>query len=395
MYSFSSDRPTNFIGKIAAIGQGGSGKTYMINKLSNYLAGKEIFPWNEEKNLAGTIGVTPYTLDFQGGRVIINDNPGQNSLELVRTAIAKQGDVYQGLVIVADALGWNFRKLGVYHAESIRQYSQLDDMPISIIISKRDLSDFLYQHEDTLRSIALLIEDTVLNANNGQQYRFHDRAFNRDTSFKLELEDEDLIPFTNIEQIIVNRLDDWVKEYPVFGLTPMNIRLLTRSLLLGYCDLIKNAVDQEAFPQFKAIQDSFEAIDEDLVNRLNYHRPTAYETHAHWIKLAGSDPEGNPKKNEPPIIKSMFSFENVITVLKEFVLASENKVKNYVNGIKKYGKKMKWTVVNYAFTDSVTNHGQRLIHDTVQGLIQEMAKRNKKKEAEVDLSLDGLGLDNF
>ena len=120
MFVTSDDRKTDFLGKIAALGQGGSGKTFLINTIANYLAEKQVYNWDEESNMAGTIAVTPYMLDFPDKRrIIINDNPGQDSLEFIRNIIASQGDVYQGLVVVVDAVGWNFRNVGLYQAKSL------------------------------------------------------------------------------------------------------------------------------------------------------------------------------------------------------------------------------------------------------------------------------------
>ena len=43
---------TLFLGRIAFLGQGGSGKTRAIQQIANELAGKELYPWSEEKNIA-------------------------------------------------------------------------------------------------------------------------------------------------------------------------------------------------------------------------------------------------------------------------------------------------------------------------------------------------------
>ena len=143
--SYSSDpRRNKFVGKLAAIGQGGSGKTYLISHLANMVAERDVYNWEEEQQMSGTIAVTPYTLDFNewGKRLVINDNPGQDSLDMVRRILASQGDVYQGLMIVVDSLGWNFRRIGLFQAISLSEFTKfevLNYMPVIIIVTKRDL----------------------------------------------------------------------------------------------------------------------------------------------------------------------------------------------------------------------------------------------------------------
>ena len=53
-----------FVGKFAAVGQGGSGKTRAVAEIANYLSNRTKYGWIEESNLAGTLTVTPYSVSL-------------------------------------------------------------------------------------------------------------------------------------------------------------------------------------------------------------------------------------------------------------------------------------------------------------------------------------------
>ena len=75
--------PNTFIGKIGAIGTQASGKTRALMAVANFTSRKSIYSWDEDDNIAGTNTVQPYTVEFSNiaRRVVLDDNPGQNSLE--------------------------------------------------------------------------------------------------------------------------------------------------------------------------------------------------------------------------------------------------------------------------------------------------------------------------
>lgn len=382
---------STFVGKIAALGQGGSGKTYMTNQLANHLAKQEVFSWREEEQMAGTIGVTPYSIDFPDGRrVIINDNPGQNSLELVRQAIASQGNVYQGLLLVADGVGWNFRDIGIYHAEPILK-NMGPEAPVAVIITKKDLRDYIIS-TGKLEEMAEVLARAVHSVHDGMVVPYRDRAFRRDGSFKLRLPDTNFVPLTAMEQVLVNALDEWLRMMLIPGFTPMNVRLMVRSLLLGFCEFMLSVA-----PDIASLYPQFNAIDPDLVNRLNYHRPTAFETGTGWLKLAGQDRDSNPLKHEPPIICSFFDEQAIRIVLREFVMTDDRRVSEYIQEVKNKG----WNVVTHAYTDSVSLNGRDKVATTVQNLMDAMTvedsapKLKQSAKVENELSLQALGLDDF
>lgn len=383
----SDPQKNKFIGKIAAIGQGGSGKTYMINSLANYIAKKDIYIWDEESAMPGTIGVTPYTLDFNDvrKRIVINDNPGQDSLDMVRRILASQGDVYQGLCIVCDSIGWNFRKIGVFQAISISEFTKferLSYMPVILVISKRDLHQKLLNPQ-ILDKISDIFEKAANSIEQGREMYFRNRAFNRNGTFTIDLVNHDLIPFTIMEQVLTNALDLWMASDPIIGFTKMNIRLFVRSFLLGYCEAMKSVINIAEYPVFSSLSDP------RLVNKLNYHRPTAYETATGWNKLGGDI-------SEPPILRSVFNKTTIKTILKNFVLANESEISTFIDEVKSIGLQHRWKVVDYTFTDSVTRNGKENLISTFKTIMDDIEQQTTNTAKTFIHSRDtDLGLDEF
>lgn len=375
-------RKTKYAGKIAAIGQGGSGKTFLTNQLANHLAGKQLYSWDEEANMAGTIGVTPYTLDFPGNkRLVVNDNPGQDSLDLVRQAMASQGDVYQGLLIVTDSLGWNFRNIGVYQAITMRGHAKVEDLPVSVVVSKRDLCELLSQ-PTMMTELAEQVVAAVDTIRDGVWLEYNDRVFRGRRKTQVKMDNPELIPLTAVEQVATNALDNWLFKRPIPGFTPMNVRLLVRSLLLGYCEFML-----QIEPDIATKHPSFNAINTELKNRLNYHRPTAFETGTGWEKLGRG-------MNEPPVVRRTMTVANVKTMLGRFVLASEVKIKQFVDEVQALELEKNWHLVSHTFTDSVSNEGRERVKHTLEQLMVAMEGQLATK-VETPTSVADLGLEEF
>lgn len=373
-----------YVGKVASIGQGGSGKTYMINSMVNYLAEKEVYSWDEEKNMAGTIGVTPYSLAFPGKkRIIVNDNPGQDSFEAIRQMIASMGEVYNGYILVCDSIGFNFRNIAIAQIKSMLDANTNQTfVPIVIIISKKDLRDTLLQ-TNIIKDLSKIIAESIKNIHHGLEIKFRDRAFNKNGLYTVKLKDQALIPFTIAEQVLTNAIDDWLKKDPINGFTSMNVRLLVRALLLGYCEAMKKTIDLSKYPAFSSMGDPH------LVNRLNYHRPTAFETGSGWEKLGGSAIQ------EPPILKHSFDPKTVELIFKNYVFASEEKIDSFLKELRKLGQIYKWKIVGKAFTNSIDLKGKEEIKQVLAKLIDHIYELKQKKTSSKIKDFSSLGLDEF
>lgn len=372
-----------FLGRVALLGQGGSGKTRAIQEIANELVGKEQYSWSEEKNLAGTLTITPYSLKTSSGiQVIVNDNPGQSSLDLVRQSAAMSGTNYAGIILFTDACAWNFKQIGLQHARFISQYIRdPNPIPVLVITSKTDLRDIL-SSKKVIDHHSSLIADTVQDMMRGQKIIYFDRVNNQAKSFEIRQGREQSLYFTQLEQVIVNALQTDHRENEFPGFTQMNIRLYTRSLLLGFCDLVIQWMTDSRIPD---IYPELNAFDENLINALNYFRPTAYETASTWEQFHG---EG---KNEPPLIKEAFDKNSIKAVIQEFVLGSKEKHDHFLNALGREGIEERWNIIGGVYTNSITKEGKNEMMKALEQLFYAVAGNKGHKE----LSFTDLGLDNF
>jgi len=390
----------SFIGKFAAVGQGGSGKTRGIAEIANYLAKQILYPWNEDSNMAGTLTVTPYSMSIpitkkmtngyfnqqeNVRRIILADNPGQNSLELVRISVAKSGANYKGLLIFADAIGWNFRTVGLSHAKSIINFLDSTDIPIALITSKADII-IAFQQTSFLNEIIVCISDTVKSAINGQKIPFYDRVLNSQKQFQLKILEGGWIQFTQLEQLMVNSLDAKFNQSE-HGFTVMNRRLFVRSLLLGYCDYYR-----KEYPEYIKSYPVFNAIDDNLLNSLNYHRPTSYETGTPWKVLASQRRSGaGVTKNEPPFRLEAFDDDGMNYVLRNFCLGTQSRHYELEALLRDKSNNFSWNLVASAYTDSVTRPGIEKMLMCIQKLVEEAELQVEQKMKVTDLDKLGLG----
>ena len=375
-----------FIGKFAAVGMGGAGKTRAVLEIANFLSGQKKYSWSEEEYIAGTMTVTPYSiiLPNKNKKIIIADNPGQNSLELVRISVAKSGGDYKGILIFADALGWNFNEVGIIHAESIAQYLNSNDLPVAFITSKADMI-IKMQQTGLLTDIAGVIANAVTLTFDKMMVPFFDRIKRKSSHFQLKKND-DWIPFTHIEQIIVNELDDKFKD-EVEGFTYMNRRLLARSLLLGYCDYYK-----KEFPEYVKSYPVFNAIDDNLLNSLNYHRPSAMETDTPWPVLAALSRSGITNKNEIPFRTDAFDEDGIEYVLRNFCLGTQSRHYQLEGEMRERATENGWKFIASAYTDSISRPGIERGVKCIEKLVNEADKGGFKVNQS---KIDSLGLNEF
>lgn len=366
----------NFIGKFAVVGMGGAGKTRAVIEIANFLAGQDKYSWKEEENVAGTLTVTPYSMEVSGKKkIILADNPGQNSLELVRLSVAKSGGDYKGILIFADALGWNFKNVGITHAESIAKYLNSADLPVAFITAKADMI-IRFQQTGILKDIALVISDAVTLTFDKMIVPYKNRVKNIDTFFELRISDGEWILFTQLEQVIVNELDKKFSDN-IEGFTYMNRRLFVRSLLLGFCEYYR-----KEFPEYIAQYPVFNAIDDNLLNSLNYHRPSAMETDTPWKVLAAMSRSGVTTKFEIPFRQVAFTAESIEYVLNNFCLGTQSRHYQLEGEMRKRAEINGWKFVASAYTDSISKPGiERSLRCLIK-LVDESSKlygKSKKK----------------
>ncbi len=375
-----------FIGKFAAVGQGGSGKTRTVAEIANFLYDKKNL-WSEESNLSGTLTVTPYSFTFQSNKsnsdnykFIIADNPGQNSLEMVRLSVAKAGTDYAGIIIFADAISWNFREVGILHAESIAKYLHSNGLPVAFITTKADLI-LKFQQSNLLNEIVFVMANAIENIQENTLVPYYNRVRNREESFHFHLIDGWFL-FTQLEQILINALDREFFDNST-GFTIMNRRLLVRSLLLGFCDYYR-----KEYPEYIKNYPAFNAIDSNLINSLNYHRPSAYETETPWNVLAAQSRSGITSKNEIPFRKDAFDESSIEYVLRNFCLGTQSRHYETEGKMRARAFENGWKFVTSAYTDSVSKAGMERTIQCIQKLVNEAEKKNDSKKEEENNELN-------
>ena len=176
--------------------------------------------------------------------------------------------------------------------------------------------------------VALLIEKITSSIEYGKKLPYFDRTTNKVEYLPFNSPSNSL-SFTQLEQVIVNGLDQYFNLNPVSGFTKLNIRLLVRSLLLGYCNLFKS---YSVLPEFQEKYPGLH-IGDGIQNSLMYFRPTSYENKTPWTKMANDD-----MAKEPIIPLEYLKFANIATILKnDVIITSEDQITEFIDqATKKY-----------------------------------------------------------
>lgn len=311
----------NYIGKVGLLGTTGSGKTKFIKLLTNLANKRIVYNYDESEEINGTQNAQPYSLPLSNNeRLLIIDNPGQNSLASLRNTVA--GDSYKALIVILDSIGKNFWNIGLQQCDSIITNGKNVTLPLIIIFNKYDLQITLLGRKAFVDDLALLIEKIVSTIEYGKKLPYFDRTTNTVEYLPFESPSNSL-SFTSLEQVIVNGLDQYFNLNPVSGFTKFNIRILVRSLLMGYCNLFKS---YEILPDFKQKHPEVQ-IPNDVQNSLCYFRPTSFETKTPWVKMANND-----RAKEPLIPLEFFKFPNIATILKnDVIITSEEQITEFID----------------------------------------------------------------
>lgn len=383
--TISSDQSKSvFLGRVAVIGPGGAGKTRSIQEMANTLAKTRKYNWSEEKNIAGTMVVTPYSLSFPPNLMaVFNDNPGQSSLDLIRKSVAQAGAHYKGVLIYQDATAWNFKDVGLLQARAITEFIEEEiTLPIAVITTKADLVEQLSRPK-VLAHHAGLIADTIARAKDGNVVDFFNRVKNQPRQIPLTLY-KGAFYFTQLEQLVVNTIQADLRSNPIKGMTPINLRYYVRSILMGFAGLVIKFMAESKLGE---IYPELNAFDSNLVTALNYYRPTAYETESDWEVIHGAG------KNEPIILKEILDEESIKSIIKSFTLASEDDHNKYIQQLQEEMKvtpnpDVKWQLVDHVYTDTISDQGRNNLSKTFEKFISSIESSNKVKSPDVsDLNL--------
>ena len=375
---------SQFLGRVAVIGPGGAGKTRSLQSVANILAKTQKYNWSEEKNIAGTMVVTPYSLSFPPNKsAVFNDNPGQSSLELIRKSVAQAGAHYKGILMYQDATAWNFRDVGLHQGKAITEFIEDPlELPVAVITTKSDLVAQLSKPKVTNHH-ANLIASVIERVTEGQSIEFFNRVKNQPRFFELTTFKGSFY-FTELEQLVVNTLQTDLRANPIQGMTQINLRYYVRSILMGFANLV---VDFIAESRLGEIYPELNAFDGNLVAALNYYRPTAYETESDWEVIHGSG------KNEPIILKEILDENSIKSIIKTFTLADKEEHIKHVNHLQEVMKTgpnpdVVWHICDHVYADTVTEEGIQKLLKVYDTFISKIEEFSLTKETEVsDLNL--------
>lgn len=371
-----------FGGKIAVLGQTGSGKTHLITRMINDLALETLYPWDEENELGGTSKFTHYKMNLSPyGRFILQAITNYSTLKEIQMSMKNKGNEFDGLLLIADAISWNHSQIGVYQADQLRHYSKNKNIPICLIVNKMDLATKLLK-EGLLDKILELFNKSLNENENWHKIHYINRLDRTSNFISLKINKNQKISFLQLEQLFCSTLDLWNKSAEIKGLTFVNIRILVRSLLLGlYSHFFKNGTNS--------------TINENLRIRLNYYRPTAYETGVNW-NIISQDINNNSTIQEPEFNVQSLDIDTLKAVFINDVIATEEKVVHFCERLSKLQELNKWNLVSSCFTDSVSKDGRKKIYNTIILFIKQILKENSNyTKRKNNLALQDLELDEF
>ena len=353
--------PNTFIGKIGAIGTQASGKTRALMAVANFTSRKSIYSWDEDDNIAGTISVQPFTVDFSNiaRRVVLVDNHGQNSLESLRISVAKSGETYRGLIVFIDSIGWNFSNVSLWQTKNLSDALGNPELPILLLITKTDLIKTLIKKE-IIDEIAHAIVTSVNTLKQGDKIPYYNRIKNKVEWIVYNPEGE-LVPFTVLEQVFVNAVDSYLRTNIENGLSKINSRILVRSLLLAYADLIKSWIQN--IPEYSMKYSTIKFSD-NLILSLNYYRPTSIETEISWSKIVPASNE-----IEPMFPLSTFSYERILDTFKRnTIIPLDHALEDIVEKAKSI-LPVNCKIITTVAVDTISNEGIKNLVENIEKFV--------------------------
>lgn len=364
-FRFSTKVGQDFVGKVAMVGQRACGKTDTLHQTLTDKTGVTLYSSDDQYD--GYLGAKPYPFDFSGlGRLIINDEACQPSPEHMRALLSRQGEVYNGLVLVADAVNWTFKNIAVYHAQVLADHIESDLAPVVVFVNNKNLWLKLTS-PGFLDSLSEVLVEAITNLDPSSNHVYFRRQDQSERFIKVPTEGRK-IPFTTLEQVLVNHLELWSRKEPTQVLESDYIRVFVRALLVGlYEDKRQKTMGTQESPLDGV-------LDEQLLLRLNYFSPTTLESGLTWsavtkgLKLASKEPLFDP---------SFFNTSRVKRIIEERVLASESSIETFFDTIRSLGQMSKWDVVGTAFSDSSDVEGRDTFFILMRALAQEVKKRRK------------------
>ena len=349
---------------------------------ANRLSGTP-FHWNEEKMLVGTTIPIPFLLLLSHGKVRMWDNPGQETYSQIRQAIAQKAAQYRGFMIFIDDTSQVFAHLGYRHALAISRFvhirEQGEPIPTAIVSNKKDFTAALTSG-NLLKDLASYVAD-AFERTTSQDFvslPYFDRMAHIERVRTAPVKRQRGINYMTIsdfEQKLVSLFDEFFQKGTDLDpmlvesiFTKMNLRILARSLIMGFYELVLN-VDLSSIP-------GLAAISPDLYPILNERRPTFLETNVQWSDIS-------PDSKEPPFILDLFSKNDIVSVMRRRVLGSDEKHQVRVDEIKKE-RADDWEIVADSRISIKSEEGIQKFIYSLEEISTRMIRRDKKDPSGID-----------
>jgi GTPase SAR1 family protein len=337
-------------GRILVVGTQGGGKTAIVTKLAARTNEKMIY----EEDFGGTIETEYLKVSFNDGRFFCLLLPigGQEKWSKLRTRF---GSTAEAIIAILDSCTKEFWINSLQQAKLISSVLPYQNYPVSFVVTKRDLNDTITLYAEEFGNV--IVEGIARAKQEGVTY--YSRGFRIDErKFELDSEKGD-IPFTQMEQIIVNSLE---QKY-FSGLEPGNARK-GRMLLPGF-SLVNCRIFSRALTLGLSIQE--EVGDQMAVlGLLNDMRPTMLELDSNWTNLKRK----YPKAGSEPMILDSITNEDVKKVILERLLANENDIKDFIGKITEMADLTEWRFTGSEHISIFEEEGLDKASDLIKKIMQ-------------------------
>jgi signal recognition particle receptor subunit beta len=314
-------------GRILVVGTQGGGKTAFVTKL----ASRTDSSMEYLEDFAGTIETEYLKVSFDEGKFFSLLLPigGQEKWAKLRERF---GSTAEAIIAILDSCTKQFWINSLQQASSISSVLPYNNYPIAFIVTKRDLNDSITSEADTFGET---IVEGITNAKR-EGVTYYSRGFRiAERNFELEA-GADEIPFTQMEQIIANALEQ--KFFT--GLEPGNARK-GRMLLAGF-----SLVNCRIFSRALTLALSHQAEPGDqmaILGLLNDMRPTMLELDTNWTDLIRK----YPKAGSEPLIPTNISADQIKGIILDKLLANEADILNFEQDLTKMSHLTGWRHVGW------------------------------------------------
>ncbi|PWI47153.1 hypothetical protein CEE45_13130 [Candidatus Heimdallarchaeota archaeon B3_Heim] len=309
-------------GRLLVVGTQGGGKTALVT----ILAARTDQSMSYEEDFGGTIETEYLRISFDEGRFFSLLLPvgGQEKWQKLRERF---GSTAEGMIIILDSCTKKFWVNSLSQATSISSFLPYDNYPIAPVVTKRDLNEGIRKEID---NFAQTIMDGLEQAKTSPIV-YYSRGF-RITERKVDLLGE-IVPFTILEQIIINSLES--KYFT--GLVPGNARkgkVLLPGFSLVNCRILSRALTQE-------LCTTTEGDQMEILGLLNDMRPSMLELDTNWVDLLQKYPKAGA---EPQVNINDLSLEAIKDTILNNLLASDADISDFVSKLGTLNPKTGWSV---------------------------------------------------